>query len=76
MFEFKSRPLGKPMSGPEIREFTRQLDEAHKRMTPEERTQLLIDAQILDENGDINRKLFPDWWERANNGPKPSGGEA
>ena len=57
MFEFKSRPLGRPATSKEIAELTKAIQ---KPRTPEQRRRLLKASGILDENGNLNKDLYPD----------------
>lgn len=71
MFEPEGRPLGRPLTTGEIRELRRKIQEPR---TPEESKRMLIKSGLLDENGDINRKRYPELWEEVHNGAKPPEG--
>lgn len=70
MLEFKSRPLGRPLTSEEIRELRKSMKEPR---TPEESRRRLIESEFLDVNGDINQKLYPELWEEVHGGAKSAG---
>ena len=75
MFELERRPLGKPMTSEDYAELTESIRISDEKRTPEERTQLFIEAGILDENGELNKKFYhPRLIELFSGGSKPSGG--
>ena len=76
MLELERRPLGKPMTSEDYAELTASMKGSAARRTPEERTQFLIEAGILDENGELKKKFHhPLLIEMFYGSPKPSGGD-